>query len=111
MLNNHSASQTPRLLWNLKVHYRIHKNPTLVPILNQINPVHAFTHNFPKLRSNIIFPLTPISFEWSLSFRFPIKIFYAFLISTMCAIRSTNLILPDLITLRIMGEAYKLLSY
>jgi len=68
---SHSASQKiARILWNPKVHYRVHNSSPLDPILSQIEQCHNFPSYFHKIRSNIILPSTPRSSKWSLPFRF-----------------------------------------
>jgi hypothetical protein len=65
--NSHSAGQEmPRLLWNPKVYHRVHKNPSLVPILSQMHPVHIFPPCFPKIHSNIIQTSYPFSVAYAL---------------------------------------------
>jgi len=82
------VKKCPHLIWDMKVHYCVHKNLTLIPVLNEMGPVHTFSPYFSKIHSNIIFPSTPTSLKWSLPFR----ILHAFQISPMHATRSAILL-------------------
>jgi hypothetical protein len=47
------SQEVSRLLWNTKVHYRVHRSLRMEPVLKQTNPVHTIT---PFLRSIFISP-------------------------------------------------------
>jgi hypothetical protein len=98
-----AIQEFPNILGNPKIHYHVHKNPPLVPILRQINPVHITPTYFSEIHFNIILP--PASRLSKMFFSgFPIKTLYLFLFYIMHATCSVHLILLDLIILIIFKK-------
>ena len=109
--NRFSASrEIPSILWKLKVHYRIHRSLPPVPLLSQIDAVHA--PHPTSWRSILIlssFLRRGLRSDLFSSF-FATKILYTSLLSTIRATFPNHLICLDLITRKMLGQGYRSLS-
>jgi hypothetical protein len=107
--NSRSASQLPRLLWNPKVHYCVHKSQSLVPNLRCIQSTssHPTSLRSILILSSHLFPRHPTGL---LPFKFSNQYFVCIshLFHVRYMLNSSHLIRLDSITRIIFGEAHKL---
>jgi hypothetical protein len=81
-------------------HCRVYKNPPIVPILSQMNHVHAIAHYSFKVYFNVTLRFTPRSSERLLSFWFPNQILVA------CCFFSLRDTCPIHLTVRLITLKY-----
>jgi hypothetical protein len=87
-----STQELPSILWNPKIHYRVHRSPPLVPILSQIDPVHVIPSYLSEIYFNIVHRPTSWSSSGLFPSGFPTNILYSFRFSTFRATCPDNFI-------------------
>ena len=92
------------ILFQLNVQFRVHSSQPPVPVLRQINPVHALPSYFFKAHLYIILQNRLRSSKGPLSFMFPHQTLYEFFTSLVPAPCPAHLIFLDLIILTIFDE-------
>jgi hypothetical protein len=106
-VNCAATQELPGILWNPKVHYRVHKSPPLVPILSQIIqfiPSHPIS-----LRSILVLSThLRLGLPSGLSFWLSHQHYICVPILPIHATCPAHLILLHLIILIILEEEYKL---
>ena len=93
----------PWVLWNTVAVLCVHKIPPLLPILSQINSVHAVQFCLYKIHFNIILS-TRRSSTWSLSLRFSHQNLGSTSLCTVSTTYPSHRILLHLITRILFGE-------
>jgi hypothetical protein len=56
-----TAQEFPNILWNTKIHFRVHKNSPTVPVLTKFNLIHATPSYLSKIHLNNIHTLASSS--------------------------------------------------
>jgi hypothetical protein len=106
-----ASQEIQRILWIPKVHYRIHKCLPPIPILSQIDPVHAPTSQFLKIhfilsshqRLGLLSGLFPSGF--------PTNNLYMPLLSPIRSTCPAHLILLDFVTPNIIGCGVQIIKF
>jgi len=101
------VTKFPQILWNPRVHYRIHKCPPLVRILSQIDPFLVPTTHFSKIHLILSSYLSLGLPSGLFPSGFPTKTLYTPLLSTLRATCPAHHSLLDFIIRTILGEQYR----